>query len=156
MNSQPIPLKDVKTQFKSLEAKGNKIGFRDGGATLFPKRRFVASIFNRFGRSNHFQGLVRNGSSFFISGGFPPRYETSGSDLFRLELGSSDAVVGSVGSNMDSRRRSSKDRAVVRHQLDTTFWHPGGIGLISSVLAVPLEGNQKSVISVSKKTALFL
>lgn len=145
MSTEPIPLRDVKAQFQSLATKGDEIGFRDGGKDMFPQLRFKASPFNLFGSDNHFQGLVRKGSGFYISGGFPKK-NAQGADVCKMEFGSVNADLGPLGSNMDERKPPSEDRVVLRDQLDTTYWHPGGLGLSGSVLAVPLEGNKHSII----------
>jgi hypothetical protein len=130
-------LRDVAGQFRSLNARGERIAVMDGFPATFADKRY--SVWHKkAGLNNHFQGIQRLGNHLLVTGSFP--YKTSRSDLLVCRLGSRAPDPGPWGSNlMRSRNPANIDRLVAYHAIDGQYWHPGGFSLVGNVAVVPLE-----------------
>jgi hypothetical protein len=128
---------DVAAQFRSLNARGERLAVIDGFPSIFADKRY--SLFHKKqGLNNHFQGVQRIGNHLLVTGSFP--YEESRSDLLVFRLGSRGVDPGPWGSNLTRDRNPTQvDRLANYFQIDHDFWHPGGFSLVGDVAAVPLE-----------------
>ena len=117
----PAPglLDDVEAAFTRIQVHGERLTARTNG--LIPKPRYRVSLRNWFGLLNHFQGVQRIPSSdYLIISGSNPRSGTA--DLFVARM-----TPGEPG------------EIVRRIEVDGSMWHAGGLGVMNTILAVPLH-----------------
>jgi hypothetical protein len=63
-------LRDVVTQFRGLNVRGERIAVMDGFPGNFADKRY--SVFHKNGgKDNHFQGVQRLGNHLLVTGSFP-------------------------------------------------------------------------------------
>lgn len=133
-------LPDVVMQFRSLNERGERIAVMHGFGSEFADKRY--SVFHKKGgKNNHFQGVQRLGNHLLVTGSFP--YSKKRSDLLVFRLDSRVPDPGPWGSNlMRDRDPPPADRLVNYFRIDPEFWHPGGLALLGSIAAVPLENSE--------------
>lgn len=145
---------DIKGSFDSIQKKGNYMAARVN--QMIPSDEYnpyVLKALKKF--SNHFQGIKRLYKSkyFVISGGHS---ETKQALLVIAKMGSRPTknalrsnIVGpdipDENTNIDKittvlQVNESPDQ--VKLSINNKFWHTGGIGLYSDILAVPIEGEK--------------
>lgn len=134
-------LTNVKAQFDSLNSVGERLAVEVPPKDEFADHRY--SVRHKHGgQDNHIQGVQRIGDSnhLLISGSYP--YDNSRADLFVVRFASKAADPGPWGSNLvHSRDPKSADTLVNYFKMDAEYWHPGGLSLLGSVLAVPFEND---------------
>jgi hypothetical protein len=149
LNLTPAILEDVPGMFQRLSREGDLLGCRDGGI-------FVAGREHRYTGENvqgidaginHMQGMMRLGRGrdafVVLSAGDSTELVAH---LFIMMMGTRP-VIGAWGSNLRSHGMPTDADGLVRVvALERARWHPGGMGMVGEVLAVPVEGNGTSAV----------
>ncbi len=136
---------DVEAQFARICAHGDFLEAWDG--ELIPDLRYTRVNIGKKGRArNHFQGIqrLRLGKYMVVSGG---DITEPASHLFLFNLKSRRAR-GPWGSNVLLAREPIREDSIVKTiALDEKLWHAGGISVLGDILAVPIEGGERSRIA---------
>jgi hypothetical protein len=117
--------------------------------TLIPWPRYTSQSENNFGLEEHFQGIQRlgawdhtTGRHFVLSGGIKNGTPQK-SQLIVFEMGTQPATgpwaLPDYG--YDYENPPAADRTVAVVDIDTTYWHAGGIQALNNLVAVPLYGD---------------
>jgi hypothetical protein len=129
-SANPVVLDDVEAAFSHIETRGVHVTACANGLIPEPQYRTTFTNF-LFGLRNHFQGIQRLPQPGYLAISGSNR---NGSDLFIVRL-----AEESPGCDGD---------VVARVQLDDVLGHAGGLGMLGSILAVPLHGGSPRVAKV--------
>jgi hypothetical protein len=118
-------VKDVVAQWKNLESHGNRIEIENKKRIWRRKNSYTMAPTNKLGIDNHFQGVQRipGENNFVVSGG---DIRAKAADLFVIVNGK-------------FHRRINLDM--------WPYWHPGGIQVHESILAIGVEEWKKERIA---------
>ncbi len=143
LNAENPTVANVPEAFKAISDYGDPVGIQDG--SQFPLYKYTQMEIRGVNEpANHFHGIqrLRRGSHLVISGGVV----TGGrrSHVFVVKVGER-SVKGPWGSNLvTAAAPPKKDRVIGCYGLDTYRWRAGGMSVLGDILAVPLEGRQRS------------
>jgi len=129
---------DLPGQFFDLSEIGECLAVWPEKLTRWP--RYTDTGDNGGGLDNHFQGFqrLRTPGYCVVTGGDP---HEPVSNLFIVRMGSR-GTSAIWGSNLkDGPLPPREDRCVARLDIDSTFWHAGGMAQLGDVLAIPLENS---------------
>jgi hypothetical protein len=135
----PVPtdvpvLQDVEDAFGRIETRGTHATACTNG--LIPKPLYRATFGNfLFGLRNHFQGIQRLPDPDYVV--------ISGSNK-----GISDLFIVRVAAPPGSEPSSCNGAVIARIIVDDVMWHPGGLSMLGSILAVPVFGGTPRMAKV--------
>ncbi|MFQ5648923.1 MAG: hypothetical protein ACE5IY_03190 [bacterium] len=129
----------VVASFSRIGTSGSYLAARDGGQIR--GLRYTASVLNKLGIQNHFQGVQRlhAGNYMVVSGGDP--HEPM-AHLFVFKMGSRRRH-GSWNSNIiTGESPPAQDKLVRTVSIDRKRWHAGGLSVLGDILAVPIYSKE--------------
>jgi len=143
MKTRKPSLMDVPAAFRNIRERGHFLAAHDGGKFTDP--RYTASVKNKGGLGNHFQGIVRLGRYVVLSGG-DKHPDTKRSQLFVIDMASRKKDEPFRSNLWHTTIPPDGDKVVKTLAIEKDYWHAGGISTTGELLAVPIENGKKSQV----------
>jgi hypothetical protein len=126
-------IRDVPGTLAAVERRGRVLGFHLAGTDPVG------------GYRRHWQGIQRTDFGetrhLFVS------RSGSGTAVLVIRLGSHEEMGDRLGTDSIATTPPEEDRVVAQIPFDSGFSHAGGLSLVGSVLAVPMDGNRRSKVA---------